>query len=260
MREALVIYTANANNYDFIREIPSCLGGLAFVCFTNDTKRGYGHWKGWELRPFPNKHSDPTRMCRHLKINPHIYFPEYRYSLWIDSSVQLLDPVASILNSLLSNHVKLATFKHPFRNCVYEEGKLCMTLQRDDPEVISKYLLLLESENYPRGNGLFETGVLFREHKDPKVIKTTMLWNEIVEKFSKRDQLSLSYAIWKTGLPVTVLEGSARGYNNSFRLGRHRSRGFRNVLAYIDAYSYRNPLYSSISQLIAMINRRWGKF
>lgn len=53
--------------------------------------------------------------------------------------------------------------------------------------------------------GLTENNVIYRKHKDPRCIKVMEDWWYMVENYSRRDQLSLFYVLWKNGEQMTYL-------------------------------------------------------
>lgn len=240
----LVIYSAIANNYDYLRKLPKSLKGVTCICFSNKLPNGFIN--GWIVKPFPNDIEDPTRRCRDIKINPHIYLPNYKYSLWVDANIQIKDGIVPLLNSLICSNTKIAGFRHPKRSCVYDEGEACKILNKDTHEVIDRQMNFLKKQEYPKQAGLIETNVLFRLHNDLNVIKAMNLWSDLLKNFSKRDQLSINYALWESELKFKFIPGSARGDNPAFIDGMHRGKG-NNLYAFLEAYSYRNIFLNSYS-------------
>lgn len=259
-KSSLVVYTAIANKYDFLREVPECLKAFTFICFTDKESVNPKNTHGWQIRFFPNEGSDPTRRCRDLKINPHKYLPEYQYSLWVDSSIQLYDHIYTLLINMLSKEIKISALKHRFRDCVYEEARVCSELLRDDPTRISSQVEFLRTQGYPSNNGLAETGLLFRHHMDPTVIRTMDLWNDLLVRYSKRDQLGFNYALWETDIPFSPINASTRDNNPMFRIGRHRASGLRDLRVYIEAYSYINPILRGVDHLLVRARKLHQKF
>lgn len=238
---SFVIYTAIVNNYDYPRKIPSEFSGIDFVCFCDSRTQQRAQRAGWLVRDLPlSNDMDPTRLCRDLKIRPHFYMPEYARSLWVDANIQITEKAIAGIISLLSSDALIATFKHPFRDNVFDEAVACKKFLKDDSDLIDRQMIFLENEGFPCAYPLFETNVLYRRHMHDSVIFSMNIWWDILQRFSRRDQLSLGYALWKARLDISVIPGNARGGNPGFRLGYHRSNGLRDVLAYFDAYSYRN--------------------
>ena len=46
------------------------------------------------------------------------------------------------------------------------------------------------------------TNIVYRRHKNPEIIRVMDEWWAMIEKYSKRDQLALSFILWKHGITV----------------------------------------------------------
>lgn len=77
----------------------------------------------------------------------------------------------------------------------------------------------------PKHLGLAETGLMLRDHHDPKCEEVMKLWKSEVLKGSHRDQLSFNYACWKLGFKYGYLylnaEYSQFKTTNCFNLLKH---------------------------------------
>ena len=75
------------------------------------------------------------------------------------------------------------------------------------------WLHKIYKEGYPQGNGLTETGVLFRIHNATSHFDR--LWWQCIEKYSRRDQLSFNYVLWKTSMTCASLLPNGASTRNS---------------------------------------------
>lgn len=231
----VVVYTALMDGYDFLRPAPESLSGVDFICFSNCIESEVKN--GWKIQKVLTKPMGSVKHARMIKILPHIYLPRYEASLWVDANILIRDAIALIIDELYVSNIKIATFRHPFRQCIYDEAAACIDDNRDCKEIIQKQVCKLREERYPLHNGLAETNVLYRRHNDPEVIASMEEWARWVLHYSKRDQLSFNYVMWKLQIPIRYIAGSARGDNPAFLLGRHRKGGnIKSVLAYCEAY------------------------
>lgn len=188
-----VIYTAITGNYDDIHT-PSVIDpDFDYICFTDnpDLKSNF-----WQIRYMEDLDLDEIRKARRYKILPHRYLLEYDYSIWIDGNFDIIGDIKRYINENSKNH-KLLAIKHEMRNCVYEEGVSCLDLQKDSIDLINAQLKKYRDEGYPEHNGLIASGILFRNHHDPDVIKVMEDWYDEIINYSRRDQLSFNYACWK---------------------------------------------------------------
>ena len=232
--ERFVIYTAIANGYDFLRPAPKNLPDVDFICFTDDV--GNKMRKGWTLRAFPQSQGlDHTRKCRNVKLRPHLYLSDYKYTLWIDANILVKPGVKNYISDFIISQNTLATFKHPFRNCIYEEAMVCKKENRDDHSSIDKLTIYLRSKKYPQNLGLIESNVLFRSTHDNLLTSAMEMWWEMVLKFSKRDQLSFNYVAWKMQLPYVYINGSTRTNDGCFKLQSHRTGTVKDLYYWLEA-------------------------
>lgn len=196
----IYVYTAITGGKDKLKEIQNT-DGAKFVAFLEEPVES----KTWEVRPIKRDSGDPVRVAKKYKILPHIYFPDAEYSLWIDGTIALNVPVQTLIDKYLKD-TDIAMFKHPFRDCLYDEAGVCKMWHLDDQVTIEEQVVRYANEGYPQHNGLYEATVILRRHtKDIKVLNEVW-WDEIVWG-SKRDQISLPYVLNKTATDITPIDG-----------------------------------------------------
>ena len=148
-------------------------------------------------------HLDLVRRNRFMKICiPDEIFYNYEYSLYMDYKHPALVDFNNALNCLEPGS-DIATMKHPRRDCIYEEGKVCIEKKKDNEKDILRALSFYRSENYPVHNGLRANWWLFRRHTK-EMRELSKLWWEQVKKYSCRDQISLPYVAWKHGIKISL--------------------------------------------------------
>lgn len=218
----VVVYTAISNNYDILK-IPKVLcPEWDYVCFTD--RYQYPGEHPWQIRHFDYIHADPTRTSRYVKTHPHIYFPEYEYSIWIDAHLLIeTNFLENFTNEFIKNNELFAAVPHPFRDCTYQEADLCIQQQKDDKDIIYSQMATYRKEGFPTQWGLVETGILIRKHNDKRIRKLNNLWWREIDNYSKRDQLSLMFALWKLNLKWIPLmkKGFSTRNHEGFRFFQH---------------------------------------
>lgn len=218
----IVVYTCITNNYDNLVEptyIDNSLTYLAFV--SNDEIKS----SVWQIKKIDiDQELGPVKTARKIKILAHKYLSEYDCSIWIDGTIDVIGDVKSLVNSL--GFPLFVGFKHPFRNCIYSEGKACIKHNKDKKEIINEQLSDYRKEGYPVNAGLIESNVLIRMHNSPSVIKLMEFWWQEVRNKSRRDQLSFNYSVWKTESHfVQIINENARDSFDYFLMrcnGLHR--------------------------------------
>jgi GT2 family glycosyltransferase len=194
-KNRMVVYTAITGDYDELQTPTYINKEFDYVCFT-DNKNLKSDF--WEIRLLEDSDLDKVRKARRCKILPHLNLSEYDYSLWVDGNIKITGDLKDFINKYSKNN-HLMCFIHEDRNCIYKEANECVRLKKDSEETIISQMEKYKSKGYPGNNGLIWSGVLFRKHNDPLVIKLMNEWYEEVNNHSKRDQLSFNYVAWKNG-------------------------------------------------------------
>lgn len=227
----IVVYSAIANNYNPLLNPSVRDEGIDYFCFT-DQALWYRLANNivWKIKPFPKDVRDlePTRKCRMVKILPHRFFPEYEYSVCVDGSIDIIGDIRALLTQY--DYPAMLCFKHPKRSCIYQEGKTCIDLGKDDPQVISRQLDCYRGQGFPENAGLIESGVLIRRHNDPTVIRVMEDWWREVRTQSRRDQLSFPYVAWRNDFwPTTMGDESVWGSSRVFTLRMNSYHGDKKI-------------------------------
>ena len=195
----ICVYTCITGEYDELQPIEVKEKNVDYVCFTNNKKITSNEWKVIYIE---DNTLDNCRLARKLKMLGHPYISEnYNISVWMDARIIFKKKVVDFVKTYLKNN-SFAAIRHHARNCIYEEAEACLKLKKDSKSNILKTIKFLKSENYPEQNGLYEMTVFIKKHNDPLVIRTMFMWFNMICNYSKRDQLSFMYCVWKTGLKI----------------------------------------------------------
>ena len=209
-----VVYTAITGEYDELKRQRQ--GDWDYVAFTDKGVRQ----NGLDVRKIDKGQTlDNNRRAKWYKLNPHMLFPDYDISIWIDGSVEVIGDLNELIVSL--RVFKWGAFKHYSRDCIFDEAFACAIAQKDAPDLMSKQIAkYMVGDGYPRHNGLCENTIIVRKHNDDLVKKVDTDWWEEVKKWSKRDQLSLNYVLWKNKLDYNLIKGNV--YDNGyFKVNKH---------------------------------------
>lgn len=196
-----VIYTCITGGYDVLNEPIKKYGNFDYICFTDNPNMTS---TVWDIRPIPEELSnlDKARQQRSVKICPHKYLKEYDLSIWVDGNTALNFDFASYINTFMDDKNCVFVKKHPVRNCAYQERLVCERMKKDDPNVMKAQMERYKKEGFPIKYGLPETNFVVRFHNDERCITLMDAWINEILNGSKRDQLSFSYCVWKTKMPV----------------------------------------------------------
>lgn len=204
------IYTSIVGGYDQLYEPDEAMKGWDYICFSNEFSPKKN--SVWQIRPIPFQCKDKGILARFAKINPQILLKDYHFSLWIDGNIHLKgDYVFLRAHELIEIGSLISIPKHMERDCIYEEGRVCIKQGKDERSIILKQMEKLKSEDFPENMGLFENGLIFRNHMHKDIIKLDKAWWEEFLTYSRRDQLSLRYLLWKN--QITCIPFFEEGYD-----------------------------------------------
>lgn len=188
-----VIYSANIGNYDQVKEPQYVNPDLDYILFTDNPETTSSVW---QVRLVENKEQlDNVRLARRIKILGHEYLPEYDYSIWVDSKLEIIGNLREYVEKYRRKEPILC-FNH-LHDCIYQEAALCCALKKDSLDIIERQMQKYRAEGYPENNGLVETGILVRELKNERLLQLMETWWQEIVNESRRDQLSFNYACWK---------------------------------------------------------------
>jgi hypothetical protein len=179
---------------------------LDFVCLTDNPRLRSPVWR---IELLPGGHLPAEKLSRRPKTMPHEYFPDAEFSLYIDNTVAFKRlPQRSDLVAGPAGGPVFRAFQHPNRKDLREEATVIAMLGYDDVDVVCRQLDFI-GRTYPLESfqPLTTATVLLREHHHDSVRGVGQTWWETFLAFSKRDQLSLNFALRQWGVQVHALEG-----------------------------------------------------
>ena len=209
----LEVYNACFGPRSNLLDPPKDLG--VFLKTYSDSSRDLKHWAQIfiELPDYNPTHRPDTPKLRARYIKAHsTLFTDSEYSLWIDGSMQLIKNPEPDLDELLGE-CDLAGYKHPRRNCAYEELATCKgerkevnpRTPRDHRKFLSKAQERLKNNGFPENYGLIENGFLLRRNTDA-IKKMEFCWWNAIEQTTTEDQPMMMYALWFTNTKWKFIE------------------------------------------------------
>lgn len=150
-----------------------------------------------------DKFKDPRRNSRASKILAHKYI-DTEYSIYIDGNITLNVSPETLIEKYLKDY-DIAVYRHPTRDCIYDEAVECAKRNLDDPEIIIEQAKAYEDSGYAKHKGLAECGIIIRRHT-PEVENFNTYWWAEYCRYSRRDQISFMYAVDKVGIRVNIID------------------------------------------------------
>ncbi len=192
----VVVYTAISNDYDSLKMPDVISPEIDYICFSNTPMRDTGVW---QIKPCPYLDMDPTRICRFIKMHPHTLLKEYDIAIWLDASIIIRKDLMPFVNDFIKSGKEVAALHHPIRTNIYQEAYSCEYLNKDSNELIKKQIDFYKSDGFEHDD-LAETGWMMFDLRKEKTCTFLNYWWAEIEKFSKRDQLSLNYCLKKANI------------------------------------------------------------
>lgn len=203
----IALYTALIGNYERPSEMltPNAVAsngssGVDFFRFTDATDarnavvRGDNGLLWHEIHVRPRIPMDPIRSARAIKILGNSLLSDYDATVWIDNRILLKVRPCELLDRVLPSGADLAVPLHSYRDTLAHEFDAIIEGFIDDPHrvreqrlVYSKCAPALLTQQIPW------TAILIRRN-NPAIHAFSSFWWEQVLRYSRRDQLSFSYA------------------------------------------------------------------
>jgi rRNA-processing protein FCF1 len=230
-----IIYTVIINGYDELRDPSVVTKGWKYICFTNDANLKSDIW---DIRVVEvDKNLDSTKNSRKIKIQYHHYLKEkYDWSIFIDGKVgikcDLNDFLEKGVEDLNDKEIDMFLPKHPDRNCIYQEIDKCKKIKKENKIICNFLKRFYKKEKYPENIGLNDTCLLIRRYPNDNMIKFMDDWWAMVERWSRRDQFSFNYVLWKYKGLIKIskinsdIDYANGSMGNYFTLHHHKRRWF----------------------------------
>jgi GT2 family glycosyltransferase len=250
-RKKIAIYTAICSGYDSIK-LPEILDSrLDYILFSDRPAPATGVW---QLRPVTYYHEDETRRARYVKTHPHLLLPDYDIAIWIDAHIMILGDIYPMIARFVASKSAVAAVPHPGRTSIYEELEACVQRKIDDAETMREQVARYRATGFDHSD-LIETNLMMFRLPDGRTRAFLDIWWREIDCYSKRDQLSVNYALQKAGIAwhrLTQRPQSARDHPRLLLVPHDRAAGPAQEL--VDALQspvvdpYAGPPYAEVRE------------
>lgn len=201
--EKIAVYTCITDGYDNLKQPRVTEEQCDYFCLSFEQPKDLGVYQWVDIAGmFQGEMSDNVRINRFCKLHPHLFFKDYRYSIYYDGSFEIMQGIAGLVKKIGKAGIGLYEAGGYGNLDIYGEAALLMLSQRtsgDSPEIIIGQVSRYVKEGFPRNFGEAINNVIAREHNNTKCINIMETWWNEIKKESRRDQLSFWYAVWKNG-------------------------------------------------------------
>ena len=202
----IAVYMAVFDGYDCPQEPLFCPDNVDYFIFTDGEVPENSKWvrRSWE------EFVDDPRMSgieknRFLKMFPHLLFPEYEYSVYVDGNVLVTADFTPL--AMQTADYPVAMHIHKDWDCVYEEIDACIKKRKDTPEALSRQRTVFQQLGIPAHWGFLEATVIARRHHDPVCRKIMETWWNCFCIGCRRDQIALIRCLWELQIHPQRLGG-----------------------------------------------------
>jgi hypothetical protein len=221
------IYSCVTNAYDkVVEKAIICDSIKEWVLYTDDFRIEADGWNRIKLN-HPEELKDLKSVDRWYKFFPHKFLKDVDISIYIDGNIEILKNLKPLIDKFYKSGFLIGCFKHPQRDNILEEIQACYSLNKIDLHdgfSIQQQLSSYHKDGFDLRSKLFSGGVIFRRHTQIAKLDSSMnlWWNQLCT-YTKRDQLSLPYVLWRANLGVYIFDMNI--FDNEYLVvHRHKPR------------------------------------
>jgi hypothetical protein len=225
-----VVYACTHLDYDQIFSPVVPTPGVDFVLFADRKPRFV---RGWQWRPLPAAVAgmSQTLANRYCKFFPGAVLPEAACSVYLDANTLVLGDLTPLLAEFRASGADIGLFPHRERSSLAEEFEFGRRVGKIPPADVEKGLAQLRryrEAGLPPDPPFTENAIIFRRH-GPRLEAAMQLWWSELLTYTQRDQLSLPYVLFASGIGVKLWDWNYKYPNPYFLRYQHR-RGVLNDL------------------------------
>lgn len=244
---SILVYTCVFDDYDWV--LPPCTPepDVDYVLVTEATGPAPSGWRRNVVDPA--EWGGGRAANRYWKMLGHRDLVDgHERVLYVDANCRLLGDLRSFLDQALPEGVALGLFRHPLRNSVSEEAKAIAAAGKvGDEDAICRELAYYAQDGFQDDMGLSENTIIAFHPGEPRLDEALELWWALYQRSAGRDQLSLPFVRWKTGILVHWIDWSFREPNPYFALYTHRGdRRAPHFYGYVEGRGYDSRFYLAI--------------
>lgn len=212
----ICVYTSLYGDRDVLPPILTSTDNIEYICFS-DREHNSSDWK---VIIVPREYDDDNLNAKRFKILPHKYLRDYDASVFIDANTYCYGVIEELIYTYLFQH-NFVMFAHPARDDIYKEVATIIGHRRHRPLEIIKQLETYHGLGLPHKTGMVEGSFIWRTHDNHMVNSFMEEWWSHILKYSKRDQISLGYLMWKNNfrpkiLPINIGDSRENIYFKKF--------------------------------------------
>lgn len=184
-KKDITVVTSITGGKDTLKPQPD-YSGVEYVAYL-DTDQKDSQWK---TRKACDKFVKPVMNAKIHKLLTHKYV-DTPYIVWVDGNITLKKDPHELVK--LMGDKDFAFFKHPGRDCLFEEAIACVELGKGNVSEMAEQTKEYAKMNFPEHAGMCELTCFIRKN-NPKANAAFERWWTEVSRFSNRDQIAFPVA------------------------------------------------------------------
>lgn len=199
----LTVFTCVVGQTDPLRKPTVVTPDVRYICFTDRVM----HVPPYEIVRVPTG-LDARLTSRQIKIlADHPLLLQADVTLWHDAAFRLDCNPVRVANTLLGDG-NMVALRHPHRNTIEEEATAIEKWGWMSRATMDAQIAAYRADGFKQTQ-ITSTGLCFRR-RTPALERFNHFWWSQVSQWGWRDQMSVDYALWKTGVVPTYIPGHYR--------------------------------------------------
>lgn len=218
--DRIAVYTGIFGSYDDLYIPQICPENIDYYLISDERPANAAPFRWINAKEMiPENITSPIKRNRYVKMHPHLFFPQYKYSIYIDGNIEVVEDISSFVHR---NKSGISAFMHPKRECIYYEGIAIVNFKRVVATDVCKQMSRYLKEGMPLRYGLPEMSVVAREHMKPECVKIMEEWWQEFDQETQRDQLSFMYVMWRNGMKLSDVTSLGGDVRKSSKVKQHK--------------------------------------
>ncbi|GGE63116.1 hypothetical protein [Actibacterium pelagium] len=207
MSERITVYSCYFGAHEPLN--PNAMGdwsGYEKILFTDDPVHQVDGARTEVVQDFG---LGPAYLSRRPKLCPHHHIKGADWAIYVDNRASLTVAPQDIVDRINTEYGGEAPagrylFLHN-KKCAYREMMRCKRRDLITEAQFSELYKVFEAQGFPERWGVFVNTIMIQKMGDAETDGMNEFWWEMFLRYAKRDQITLPFALWRTGYPRRVL-------------------------------------------------------
>jgi len=201
----VVLYTAIFGPFDQLKPM-TFVDDFDYFCISD---RAIDAPKPWKIISVSRPSHDRSKSARYFKHKPSIFFSHYDYNIWLDATHFQKSSLLGLIGVQ-----DICAMSHYESKTIMDEFESCVRLRKDNPDLMKMQVDSYYRDGFDDSTGVFSTACLIR--RNTKSVEALQeIWWQQIDRWSRRDQISFPYCLWKLKMSCGVIPGFCRSFYHS---------------------------------------------